>query len=167
MVEERLVDKFVKKNKSVHFILPMIDVPFAIYRYNILNSYLTDVNRPKLDLYHVFLLAKEGDPKLEKLKSYIENYKVKDGFMYVFRIPSEYEEDYLKFILGQYSQFSGDYKNKIIRLLPAGKINESAAFKVIMKHPDAKKKIEELIGCSIGDQEVASIPDLKKEEYGN
>lgn len=166
MVEERLVDKSVKKNKSVHFILPMINVSYNAYRYNIINCYLTDHNRPDLDMYHMFLLVKEGDPQLEKLSAYLENYKVKDGFMYVFRIPYDFEEDYLKFILGQYSQFSEKYKNRIIKLLPAP-IGKNPVFQVIMKHPDAKKKIEDMIGCSIGDQEVASIPNLSQEEYGN
>jgi len=166
MVETGIKEKrIIKSNKSVYFVLPMLRIMSAYYRHNLLNCYLSDnKNRPNIYNYHIFMLVKKEDEKLLNMPTYREHYEVDEGIMYVFRVPEEFEEDYLKFILGQYSQFSAEYKTQLIKLLPAPHTMRSE-FKVIMKTDDAKAIIEEMVGQSIGDQEVMSIPDLQSETY--
>jgi len=165
-VEENRERETIKSNKSLHFILPMLGLMYHNLRGTILNSYIGDrVNRPDLDNYHVFILAREEDRRLHHIKEYVEHYKHDLGIMYVYRIPEEFEEDYLKFILGKYSEFSAEYKQKIIKLLPAP-YQMNTVFKVIMKTEEARKIIEEKVGQSIGDQEVFSIPNMNEEIFG-
>lgn len=164
--EDREKGKTIKSNKSLYFLLPMIKINYLYYKHNVINSYISDrKNRPDINNYHIFLLTKKLDEKLRGIKTYKEHYEVNEGIMYVFKIPEEFEEDYLKFILGQYSQFSSAYKQQIIRLLPEP-YDKRTEFKVIMKSPEAKAVIEEKVGQSIGDQEVFSIPNMEEEIYG-
>lgn len=159
-------ERIIKANKSLHFLVPMLGITYGQHKYNIINSYIGDrLHREKIHNYHIFLLCKLKDVRLEVLEGYQEHYNVDEGVMYVFRVLQKYEEDYLKFILGQYSQFSSDYKQEIMRLLPTP-YTQSPVFKVITKSPEAKLIIEEKVGQSIGDQEVMSIPDFDSEIYG-
>lgn len=155
----------IKSNKSLYFLLPMLGIMYSFYRNNIINSYISDkINRQNIDNFHIFVLVRARDEKFENMKTYKEYYKTEDGYMYVFKVPTQFEEDYLKFILGQYSQFSAEYKQKIIQLLPIP-YTKSVIFKVITKSPEAKAVIEEKIGQSIGEQEVFSVPDMGDETY--
>lgn len=159
-------ERIIKANKSLHFLLPMLGITYGQFKSNILNSYIGDrINRPELVNYHIFILCRLKDARLESLQGFVESYEVEEGLMYVFRVDEEYEEDYLRFILGQYSQFSGEFKTKIMKLLPSPYQN-SPVFKVITKSLEAKLIIEEKVGQSIGDQEVMSIPDFNSEVYG-
>lgn len=165
-VEEKSERETIKSNKSLYFVLPMIGLIYYNMRNIIINSYLGDrINRPNLENYHIFVLAKTEDQRLLNIKEYIEHYPHGEYFMFVYKIPEEYEEDYLKFILGQYSQFSIDYKTQIVKLLPVP-YQIHTVFKVIMKTEEARKIIEEKVGQSIGDQEVFSIPNMEEEIYG-
>ena len=158
--------KTTKLNKCLHFILPMIGISHHQYKSKIINCYMGDIKyRPNLSNYHIFLLTAERDENLELNLAYKEHYLVPEGIMYVFKISSDLEEDYLKFILGKYSEFSGDYKRMILTLLPFN-YQQTNVFKVIMKSTEAKKLIEDRIGCSIGDQEVMSVPNMDEEIYG-
>lgn len=161
--EER--KRTIKSNKSLYFLLPMLKIVYTSNRNNIINTYIGDkLNKPKLDNFHLFLLVKQEDEKLLNTNTYIEHYSVDEGSMYVYKIPTEFEEDYLKFILGQYSQFSVEYKQQIINLLPSP-YQSNNIFKIIMKTDDARKVIEDKVGQSIGSQEVCSIPNYNEEIY--
>lgn len=163
--KEKSEKRATKTNKSLHFVAPMIGISYSFYRYNLINCYLNDkLNRPNLDIYHVFLLVKKEDDALERLRPFVEYYKVDEGYMYVFKVPDQYEEDYLKFILGKYSEFSNSYKKRIITLLPTP-YTKSNVFKVISKSEEAKEQIEKLVGETIGDQEVMSVPNWEDECY--
>lgn len=165
-VEENSEKATIKSNKSLYFLLPMLGINYHNYRDVIINSYIGDrINKPELANYHIFLLADSENQKLKNIKYYIEHYPIGDKFMFVYRIEEYYEEDYLKFILGQYSQFSPEYKHDIIKLLPTP-YQRNTVFKVIMKTEEARKIIEEKVGQSIGDQEVFSIPNMEEEIYG-
>ena len=165
MVEqmERVINT-VKYNKTVHFLLPMLGLQLGYFS-TLVNCYISDKNRPDIDNYHLFLLYKYKDDKIRGIEGFRTEYRTDDGHMYVFRIHPDFEEDYLKFILGKYSEFSEGYKKQINRLLPKPVPNQNV-FKVIMKTPEAKKVIEERIGQSIGNQEVMSIPNMDEEIYG-
>lgn len=168
-VEEIKVKKTTKLNKSAFFILPMLNISFNNYKKVIKNVYLRDFKyQPELDNYYIFVLCHDKlgpDDPFRKNAHYIKTYHTEKGIMYVFKTPKDLEEDYLKFILGKYSEFSGDYKKMIVKSLPTN-YQKTNIFKVIMKSSEAKKLIEDRIGCSIGDQEVMSIPDIDEESYG-
>lgn len=166
MIDGLKKEKTIKSNKSLYFLLPTIGIMYSYYSKNILNSYISDRQyRPEINNYHIFILCKNKEDRFNNLPTFIESYNTDDGLMYVFKVPSYFEEDYLKFILGQYSQFSSKYKEQIMRLLPAPYQN-SVIFKVITKSPEAKKIIEDKVGESIGDQEVFSKPSIEEEIYG-
>lgn len=166
-VKEIKKRKTTKLNKSVHFILPMLGLAYNEVKHIVTNSYLRDnTYRSNYINYYIFLQTTDKDDSFKTIPSYVENYNIPEGYMYVFKTPKEFEEDYLKFILGKYSEFSSDYKRKIVTLLPDN-YQQTNVFKVIMKSKEAKKLIEDKLGCSIGEQEVMSIPDIKGDEsYG-
>lgn len=158
--------RVINLNKSLYFLLPMLRITYDAFKDTILNSYIGDkLNRKNINNYHIFILAREEDERLTALSTFKEVYKVDEGYMHVFRIPEKYELDYLKFILGQYSQFSAEYKQELLKRM-AVPYQQSVVFKVITKSPEAKKIIEDLVGESIGNQEVMSIPDYNSEVYG-
>lgn len=157
-----------KLNKSVYFLLPMIGLSLGSNLTGLLNCYLGDVNDLNLDEYknfHLFLLMKEPNIKLRSMVGFVRQYRATDGIMYIFRIPAEYEDDYLKFILGKYSEFSNNYKAQVYKLLNKP-YRDGIIYQVLNKSANARKIIEEKVGQSIGDQEVMSIPDMNKEIYG-
>lgn len=164
-VKENQVIDTTKYNKSVHFLLPMLGLQLGYYS-TLINCYIADVkNKPEIKNYHLFLHLKYEDEKLRGIAGFREQYPVSGGIMYVIRIPKQFDEDYLKFILGEYSKFSIEYKNLIFRLLTKP-INKRNVYKVITKDIELKKIIEDKIGCSIGDQEVLSSPNMENEIYG-
>ena len=44
----------------------------------------------------------------------ITEYRYDEGYVFVYSLPTKYEEDYLKFLIGDYSKFSDDVKQKIV-----------------------------------------------------
>jgi len=163
----RVVRKIARRsNKSLYFLLPMLGFMYQFEKNYILNSFIADrENRPDIGNYHIFMLVDREYEKLNKHQNFIEHYTIDEGIMYVFKVPVQYEEDYLKFILGKYSEFSAEYKQHLCRMLPTP-IEKSTVFKVITKSPEAKAEIEKRIGASIGNQEVFSVPDVNEEIYG-
>lgn len=155
----------IKYNKSVYFLLPMLGLSIGVNFNGLINCYIGEGNVEDFENYHLHLLMKDTNNKLHHIKGYINHTKNDHGIMYKFRIPTEYEEDYLKFILGKYSEFSNDYKAQIYKLL-LKPFRDSNIYKVLNKSPEAKKILEEKIGMSIGDQEVLSVPSFESEIFG-
>lgn len=152
-----------KYNKSVYFLLPMIGLSLGVNFSGLINSYI-GIKGEKLD-FSLYILKKNGDHRIRNMEGFIKEFDTIDGFMYQFKIPEKYEEDYLKFIAGKYSEFSSNYKNKIYGLLQKP-YRETNVYKVLNKTLDARKILEDRIGQTIGNQEVLSIPDMEKEIYG-
>lgn len=160
---ETVIDKN-KYNKSVSFVLPMLGHN-AEFFYSLINCYLGDCNKPELNFSRIFLQNKYKDDKLRGIQFYDTEYKLDDSYMYVYHIPDQFALDFEKFCSGKYSEFSQPYKDQICRLLNRKDYQNSQVYKIIYKTPDRKKRIEELVGQSIGDQEVASKPNLDQELY--
>jgi hypothetical protein len=77
-------------------------------------------------------------------------------FMYVFQCPEKFHEDYDLFMMGKYSHFSPDFKNRFEKkvLDKEGKTVDSPIYGVIHKTDKTRKKIESIIGEPLGsDQE--------------
>jgi hypothetical protein len=152
----------IKYNKSYFFLLPMINLSSGSSS-EIINTYI-GIKGEKLD-FSLYVLKKNPEYKMRALEGYIRDLETIDGFLYQYKIPEKFEEDYMKFIAGKYSEFSNSYKNKIYSLLQKP-YRETNVYKVLNKSLDARKLLEDRIGQSIGDQEVLSIPDIDKELYG-
>lgn len=153
-------------NKSIYFVLPMLGRPLDYY-YNLLNTYLGDINDKNNDIGYLYILLEDFDNRLLDTKGYIYVRKAPPhGVLYKFKIDYEYYDDYIKFIEGRYSEFSINYKNQLYKLLPKP-FKNSIVYKVITKSKELKKIIEDKVGQSIGDQEVMSKPNLTKELYSD
>lgn len=161
---ETVVDKS-KYNKSVSFVLPMLGHNQDFF-YSLINCYLGDSSKPEYNFRRIFLRNKYKDDKLRAILHYESEYKLDDSYMYVYLIPDEFQEDYMKFCDGKYSEFSQAYKDQICRLLGKKEYHHSQIYKIIYKTLDRKQRIEELVGQSIGNQEVCSKPNLEDEIYG-
>lgn len=162
-VENVKIKNNLKPNKSKFLILPMINES-VYYLQGIINTFLFDINKPEYKLYHIFILLAKQNTRFNEHTNFVEHYKVDEGWMYVFKVPEEFEIDYLKFISGEYSTFSKEYKKQIINKLPFPAENRNE-FKIINKSKQLKEQIEKEIGQSIGNQEVCSIPNLEEETY--
>jgi hypothetical protein len=172
--KEQLLDTRVKVNsiinrldynKSVYFVLPMVGLDSKYF--SLINSYLGDnLNKPNYNFNKIFANIKYNDEKLRANPFYNTEYALPDRtWMYVFNIPEFFENDYVLFCDGKYSQFSADYKNQITKYLQKP-VQDSHIFKIIHKTADRKEYIENLVGQKLLDtEEVCSIPNLDKEIY--
>lgn len=160
---DTVIDK-TKYNKSVSFIIPMLGHN-ADFFYSLMNCYLGDSNKPEYNFRRIFLQNKYKDDKLKAIPYYESEYKLDDSYMYVYHIPEQFQNDYVLFCEGKYSEFSQAYKDQLCRLLNKRDYHNTQVYKIIYKTPDRKKRIEELVGQSIGDQEVCSKPNLDLEIY--
>lgn len=159
----------LKKNKSCFFILPLLGHPSYWY-YELINCFLGDeTNKPDYSLSKIFIQVKSYDNKLSSTKYFNQFYRLEDDtYMYIYDIPKQYEDDYIKFYKGQYSEMSNSAKEIICKLSGVKPIMESTVYKVLYKTNDQKLKVEELIGQKLSDKaELYSIPDMDTEIYNS
>lgn len=164
--DENRIEKAVKYNKSVYFLLPMIGLSVGVNMSalaGLINTYI-GVHGDKMN-FTIYILMKNYNSKVKSIKGFVREFEVVEGVMYEIKIPEKYEEDYLKFIAGKYSELSNDYKAQIYGLLTKP-YRDTNVYKVLNKAADAKKILEDRIGMSIGNQEVLSIPSMDTEIYG-
>ena len=151
-------------NTSYYYILPMLEKPWSDLSY-INNTYLFSNTGEKL--YEFYISCFNEDPLLESLSEFISmtyNEKTKE-YVYRMKISEKYEEDYLLFLLGNYSRFSEEYKTNLYKLLGRNYKN-SNIYKVINKDSRLKKEIEDLIGETLSDDaELSSVYNSEKEIY--
>lgn len=152
-----------KWNKSVYFILPMIDIN-SNYRH-LINSYLGDSKYPTDNFNKILVELKYKDNTILNNIHLENNYETEDGtYIYVFNIPEKYNEDYQLFLKGKYSLFSEKYKKKILSFVIKKPIQTSYVYKILYKTSDLKFELEESIGQELPDDaELCSIADWDKE----
>ena len=171
-MRENLIDDKLKTNlivdkeafnKSVYFVLPMVGLDSTYF--SLINVYLGDsINQPDFTFNKIFMNCKYNDEKLRGLAYYNTEYKLPDKtWMYVFNIPEQFAQDYLLFCQGKYSEFSTEYKDQILRLINVKAKETTIVYNILYKTDKRRKYIEDLVGESIGNQEVCSKPDLNKE----
>ena len=85
--------------------------------------------------------------------------------MFIFKVPSDYQKVYDFFKKGKYSEFPQAYKIKILEFHNI--INEEhKVAKVLYRHPDLRKDLEERLEVTLADKsEVSSVPNLDIEIY--
>jgi len=150
----------IGQNYSTEFLLPIFFSKKDQLTEKFLNTYIIDINNidtgntPKL-----YILFEEEPFKDDRITS---SYTNKDGIMYVYNIPEDYHKDYEHFMDSQYSQFSIKLKERIMKFYG----EESYQYKIVTKHPERRKWLEDKIGESlIPDAELLSKLDIEKEVY--
>ena len=123
---------------------------------------------------HIFLLYRyTGNPRFIEYEDYLEHTSLfvakydpdKYHVMFIFNVPSAYQEVYDLFKKGKYSKFPQLYK---IRILDFHNINseEHKVAKVLYRHPDLREDLEERLNVNLPkDSEVSSVPNLDIEIY--
>ena len=89
-------------------------------------------------------------------------------FMYVFECPSQYAQEYDRFLNGEYSKFSENYKGRFYRLIQdqEGGFDESPISGVMYKTAKTKEKVEKIIDVQLSpSQEYFGKPDKKLEIF--
>ena len=114
----------------------------------------------------------EKDPEN---RVYVEDYDYEGGYIIlVLRLPKELEEDYEKFLNGEYSKFSEKFrkffpKNAVYDILDANgalakRPGKSYQYMVIHKEPELRHALEEHFGCTFeDDQELEGLWDEEKD----
>lgn len=168
----------IKRNISRSLLFYLLELDSVDYEKEIVNTYIKDVDKEySFPVIHVLISLNTEVSKLSKLDKsfkklpvFIESASINENYvMYTFKIPDKYLEDYERFLLGKYSQYSTKAKNQILQYsLPWG-IN----FQVLTKQPpkykdqfDLKKDWEAKIGIKFNEnQELFSSPDIDKETF--
>lgn len=166
----RILDKInvvEKKNKACYFIIPLLGYSVSFFT-SLINCYLGDnTNKPDLTFKKVFIHVQSYTEEYLKIKYFNQYYKLEDNtYIYVFNIPKEFQDDYIKFCDGQYSKMSQEAKNLICEKSKIKPVFDSLVYKVLYKTNDQRNLIEELIGEKLKDEyEIYSKPNLDREVY--
>ena len=111
--------KFTKYTNTTKFILPLLFDEKARYHeiFNnfFINAYIADMANKETDDRIHLLFADYPSLKIQQtLPDTITEYEYKDGFVLIYPLALEWEEDYEKLIRGEYSTISEKAKNRIL-----------------------------------------------------
>jgi len=124
--------RFVNKTEATKFLLPMLGSKkhqdwFFANRY-FMDVYIGDTNLPEYSgniilkyNYHPSPQYMKFERELLTLKNITAEYEivtkrqVERKALYVFKIPTEFYMDYVKFLQGRYADFSSMYKLRILK----------------------------------------------------
>lgn len=149
-----------KFNKSRYFVLPVLGVNINSFTH-LVNVYIGDYTHPEY-VDCLFVLYNKQEDRLKSIDNYKDSYEIDGKYMYVYEIPDKYLEDVKKFINGDYSQFSPEYKTKIVKHVPLS----TNVKDIINPTPDGMKQLADKLGVKkLYKKEVYSIPDLTEEIY--
>ena len=115
---------------------------------------------------HIFVVYEKENHIPKKSCCLIDKYTSDfNEQVYVYEIPKKYIPEFEKFKLGQFSKFNYKYKVKIFTFHDI-EDHTCRLAKVLFKHPELRKEIEEVLECKISNnQELSSIPDIRIETY--
>ena len=140
--------KFTKYTNTTKFILPLLFDEH--YKYHelfnnfFINAYIADMaNKENDDKIHLLFADYPSLIIQKKLPETITEYQHKDGFVLVYPLASEWEEDYEKIIRGDYSTVSEKAKNRIISFWEED--NTSVIWGVLNKQGKAVQKFVQKI----------------------
>lgn len=100
-------------------------------------------------------------------EDFVDRLEVDDfSVMYVFNVPMIYEEDFLKFVKGKYSEMSEEYKVKILDFHSMKKTHE--VYGILYKTDARKVKVEKRIGQKLpASAELYHVINEDRETYKN
>lgn len=111
--------KFTKYTNTTKFILPLLFDNNTRYHELLdnffINAYIADMaNKENDDKIHLLFADYPSLTLTQKLPDPISEYKYKDGFVLIYPLIPEWEEDYNKIITGEYSTISEKAKNQLL-----------------------------------------------------
>lgn len=138
--------------------LPMFDINFKTIKDDFCNCYLS-YNNFEYDFPVIFLVLKTRIPIINSY--FIEEHEDLENYIYVLKIPDNFQEDYEKLLQGKYSKVSKLLLDNITKMWGFN----SQPVKVIKKEESRKKWLEEYIGQKLPeDAELMSVFDLENQE---
>lgn len=165
--------RIVDLNLTSNFGLPLAGFIREALEPYLVNAYIDDcsLDDEALSEPHIFVLLRyQGTPAFKELETMLEgkpnfyaSYDISGGnfVMYVFRVLDDCQDDFKLFLKGKYSQISASGRHLILKSVKKNGVAE----KILLKDKSLKTYQETVIGQSIGDQEVWSIPDSAEEVF--
>ena len=162
-----------KRTKASTFILPMLTGHRELYFWNKLfvNCFIATEEE---DNCIALLYRWSSTPlyiKFEKASSKFKTFKRRydpnpNYVMFIFDIPKKQIKNYKKFIKGQYSKLSQNYKFNILEF--HNKDLEDEVGQILFKSEKRKKALENKLATTLpDDSELLSIIDIKNETYNS
>jgi len=111
--------KYTNYTNTTKFILPLLfdekTKYHELFTNFFINAYIADMaNKENDDKIHLLFADYPSLSLTQKLSNLITEYKYKDGYVLVYPLAIELEEDYEKIIKGEYSTISEKSKNRIL-----------------------------------------------------
>lgn len=165
--------------KTTLFLLPILGYTYRDFFINnknyLHNCYISDLDKPKM--YCVFDNSEQNDSltivqnRLIGNYSFVSRYFDNDNLelVYSFNLGSDFEDDFYKFLDGQYSKLSKDLKD--ILIFCYGKQTDVTNFKstiyeAIYPTDDKRITIAKALGVEVSEiKEVFDKPDIRVELY--
>jgi hypothetical protein len=176
--------KLLKYNESTYFLLPSFALTIReLESAGFVNSYLMHENVPKTtdeDVW-IYLLFKTNDITIKNFhnflwemrfqKSLIDHWGYKHNYwVAVIKLHKQFEDDFMLFVEGRYSEFSQLFKNTIPKEVTLLQNNElvtvqTTMHQIITKNDKMKKFVENELNISLSvDDEYWPAPDLMSRE---
>ena len=159
--------QIINKNKSYVMLLPLLRLESHMY---IINTYIGDMERNTLK-NKLYVLCNRHNPYIEK-KYIVEDIRELDSgkIMYEIDFPEEFNDDFIKFLNGKYSEMSKRAKDIICKYnakYSNKEIQQTSIYSILYKTKARKKFLEDLLGVTLEDSaELCSIINLEEEIYG-
>jgi hypothetical protein len=111
--------KFTKYTNTTKFILPLLFDNNTRYHELLdqffINAYIADMaNKENDDKIHLLFADYPSLSLQQKLSDPITEYQYKDGFVLVYSLDLQWEDDYIKIITGEYSAVSEKAKERML-----------------------------------------------------
>lgn len=156
--------------------VPVLGIPRdKLRKLGMINAFLTDATKDTLCKRCLYILFKPNSlqefeeffqDEQEREAPICDDYDYEGGYVVlVYRLPDEYEEDYIKFEQGKYSKFS----NKIRKFYPLILRNgdqevPGLAYRIVTRSEDLIKHWEKEFEVELDpEDEVWEIPNIEKE----
>lgn len=162
----------METSDSSVFIVPMLFKTRASIMWDtyFMNVFLWIEDIPTMRLH---VLLRKGysesfdtlDRTMKDHEDFVNRLEVDDfSFMYIFNVPMIYEEDFLKYVKGKYSEMSEEYKVKILDFHSMKKTHE--IYGILHRTEKRKAKVEKRIGQDLPESaELYHIIDEDRETY--
>lgn len=136
------------------------------------NAYIADFDKPELDnkIILVFNTKQKQLPESNQINHYTKKLKDDEVFVYVYEIPEDLSENYTYWLMGKYSQFTKEAKDRILNFWDCGE--NTLLYGVLYKTGDTiknfyKKNFKKTLDRWTNENEDWWIePTLSKEIYG-
>ena len=158
-----------KRTKSSTFIIPMLGGGRRLFFWTRL--FLNCFIRTSQDKWCIALLYRwSGDPlflKFEKALSHFRDFDrmydpTNNTVLFIFNIPDAFKKDFTKFLKGEYSKLSEQYKIDILRF--HNQSIDSEVGQILYQDPERRIRMEEELGVKFAkDTELLSIMDIENE----